>query len=216
MKAVKYAKLSRLFLSGVFLTSSILISSQSFAVGGPNPSEVYISSISYGGSGCPQGTVGQSLSSDRTSMTLIFDEFIASVGPGVAITESRKNCQLNINLRIPQGWSYTIGTMDYRGFANLARGHVGTQKSIYYFQGEIAQVSKDTVFRGPMSKDYLIRDTIPMNSVVWSECNKVVPLNINTQVRIDNSGNRATPGQLTTDSIDGKVKKIFGLQWKRC
>lgn len=31
----------------------------------PNPSQVYISSLSYGGTGCPQGSVGTFISDDR-------------------------------------------------------------------------------------------------------------------------------------------------------
>jgi uncharacterized membrane protein len=31
----------------------------------PNPSQVYINSISYGGTGCPQGSVGSFISDDR-------------------------------------------------------------------------------------------------------------------------------------------------------
>lgn len=31
----------------------------------PNPSQVYINAISYGGTGCPQGSVGTFLSADR-------------------------------------------------------------------------------------------------------------------------------------------------------
>jgi hypothetical protein len=31
----------------------------------PNPSQVYINGITYGGTGCPQGTVGSFISSDR-------------------------------------------------------------------------------------------------------------------------------------------------------
>jgi hypothetical protein len=32
---------------------------------GPNPTEVYINSISYGGTGCPQDSVGSFISADR-------------------------------------------------------------------------------------------------------------------------------------------------------
>jgi hypothetical protein len=36
----------------------------------PNPTQVFINSISYGGTGCPQGTVGSFISADRqTYMT---------------------------------------------------------------------------------------------------------------------------------------------------
>jgi len=36
--------------------------------------------VTYGGSGCPQGTVGSIISEDGTTMTLIFDSYVASMG----------------------------------------------------------------------------------------------------------------------------------------
>jgi hypothetical protein len=90
------------------VATAVLGNTTSVSAAGPNPSQVYVQSISYGGSGCPQGTVGQSISDDRTTFTLIYDQYIASTGPGVPITESRKNCQLNVNLHVPQGWTFTI------------------------------------------------------------------------------------------------------------
>jgi len=182
---------------------------------GPNPSQVYVQSITYGGSGCPQGTVATSFSDDRTTFTMIFDQFIASVGPGVPQTEARKNCQINVNLHIPQGWSFSIASADYRGYVQLPKGVTATQKSIYYFQGEVAQVSADCNFVGPVAKDYLVHDEIPLNSVVWSDCKAVRPVNANTQVRI-NSAPQGAQAQITTDSIDGKIRHILGLEWKRC
>jgi hypothetical protein len=59
------------------LTSAVAVMAVPFAdtetrdVSGPNPTEVYIASFSYGGSGCPQGSVGGYLSTDReTSVEL--------------------------------------------------------------------------------------------------------------------------------------------------
>ena len=37
---------------------------------GPNPTEVYIKGISYGGTGCPQGSVGTFISTDK--QTFVF------------------------------------------------------------------------------------------------------------------------------------------------
>ena len=48
-----------------------LVSSVALSADNPHPNG--ISSIAYGGSGCPQGTVGQSISGDRQVATLIFD-----------------------------------------------------------------------------------------------------------------------------------------------
>lgn len=38
---------------------------------GPDPTKVTISSISYGGTGCPQGSVGSFISSDRTTFVIL-------------------------------------------------------------------------------------------------------------------------------------------------
>lgn len=38
---------------------------------GPDPSKVTINSISYGGTGCPQGTVGSFISADATTFVFL-------------------------------------------------------------------------------------------------------------------------------------------------
>lgn len=179
----------------------------------PNPNEVYVQSITYGGSGCPQGSVGSSFANDRKSFTLIFDSFVASQGPGVPVTENRKNCQMSVNLHVPNGFQFSIGTADYRGYVSLPAGVTARQKSTYSFAGSSAQVSSGSNFTGPVSKDYLNRDEIPFSTIVWSACGAVAPVNINAEVRTSGGSSSA---QITTDSVDGKVQHILGLQWRSC
>ncbi|KAI5790591.1 secreted protein [Peziza echinospora] len=183
---------------------------------GLDPAEVYIQSISYGGTGCPQGSVGTSLSNDRHTFTLIFDVYVATVGPGIAVAEGRKNCQINVNLHYPGGFQYSLFTADYRGFVELDAKVTGLQKATYYFAGSSAQASTETTFTGPISKDYLIHDEIPFSSTVWSPCGAVEALNINSQIRLDNTANKTANGYLTSDSIDGHVTFIVGVQWQAC
>jgi uncharacterized protein DUF4360 len=201
-------------LVGVLLALAVSVAAGAAGAADPDPSEVYVRSISYGGSGCPQGSVGQSFSADRKTFTLIFDSFSAVTGPGVPIRESRKSCQINLNLHLPQGWSYTIVPLDYRGFVGAGPGVVAEQKSIYYFQGEVTQASAGSRFSGPIARDFGVSDTVAVNSEMWAPCGRIVPLNINAQVRL--SSNTLTSAQITTDSIDGKVKFVFGFQWKHC
>jgi hypothetical protein len=182
----------------------------------PPPGSVTIKSISYGGSGCPQGTVGSFISADRTTYTLIFDSYIAEAGPGKSLTASRKNCQINVDIHYPAGYQYSLYSQNYRGFVNLDAGVRGVQQATFYFSGSAAQASTTTNFAGPANKDYLITDTIPFSSQVLSPCGQDGALNINTQIRVDNSANPSAHGQLTTDSIDGKVELKFGLAWKQC
>lgn len=206
--------LKPIHLTSFALLATIAVLEPTASAAGPDPTQIYAHSISYGGSGCPQGTVGQHFSDDGTVLTLIFDSFIASAGSGVPVTESRKNCQINVNLHIPQGWAFALATVGYRGYVQLPAGVSATQKSIYYFQGETAQVSSDTNFSGPVAKDYVAQDQIPLSTVVWSGCNTIRPVNINTQVRIDNPS--PSSAQITIDSIDGKLQNILDLQWQKC
>ncbi|KAJ3316477.1 hypothetical protein HDV06_003607 [Boothiomyces sp. JEL0866] len=190
---------------------------------GPDPNQVMIESISYAGTGCGAGSVVPVLSSDATSFTLLMSEFVASSGPGTTVTDNRKNCQINLKLMYPQGFSYTITTVDYRGYVQVPNGITAIQKSIYYFTGQTQQVSSQTSFTGPINEDYLSTDNIDVAAYIWSPCGQVLPGNINTQVRLELSNPptpqvtlRNTPGQITVDSIDGKVSQIYHIQWKTC
>lgn len=181
----------------------------------PNPSQVTINSISYGGTGCPQGSVGSFISADRLTFTLIFDSFVASIGPGVPITSSRINCQLNINLQYPSGFQYSVLGTDFRGYVGIDAGVTGVQTANYYFSGSSTQATTTSTFKGPMSGDYLISDKIPFTSTIWSPCGAALPLNVNSQVRLTSTNTKAT-GLMTQDSIDGKVTFIVGVQWQAC
>jgi hypothetical protein len=192
---------------------AVLISAGTATAQAPDPSQVYVQSIAYGGSGCPAGSVAQSFAADRQSFTLIFDQFIASQGTGVPVTNNRKNCQISLNLHLPVGIQVSVGTVDYRGYVQLPAGVTATQGAIYSFVGHPGQNNSSTSFTGPVAKDYVIRDQLQITSKVWSPCGTVAPLNINAQVRVSGG---TSPAQITTDSVDGKVEQKVGLFYQSC
>ena len=178
------------------------------------PEWVRFRSISYAGSGCPAGSVAQNVSPDRLAFTLLFDSYMAEVGPGIPLSNSRRNCQLNIDLEYPAGWSYTLFAIDYRGYASLEPGVRGTQKSTYYFQGQSISPSVQSDLVGPRTQDYHYRDTF--STTAWSVCRVFRSLNINSQVRVDNSRSPSASGLMTVDSIDGQVVHTYGIGWRNC
>ncbi len=180
----------------------------------PNPDEVYVNSISYAGSGCPAGTVANVLADDAKAFTLLFDSYVAEGGPGIPLSAGRKNCQIAVDLRFPQGWSYTIVDVDYRGYAKVDAGALGTQKTTYYFAGQTGSASMKTDFPGPYAKDYQIRNSLGLAAAVFSPCGVNRALNLNTQVRVQTSGSQRA--LMTLDSIDGQVTHQYGLQWQLC
>ncbi|KAK3048737.1 hypothetical protein LTR09_009849 [Extremus antarcticus] len=136
------------------------------------------------------------------------------MGKGVALTEGRKNCQLNIDLLYPAGFQYSVFSADYRGYVAIDKGVTGIQKSTYYFSGQTAQSSTQTTWTGPLSKDYLIHDEAVSVSAVLSPCGAEGLLNINSQVRL--SGASGLNGLLTTDSVDTKFTQVLYLNWQKC
>lgn len=101
-------------------------------------SQVHITNVVWGGTGCPQGSVAAAFSPDNTTMTLIFDNWTAQWW--VSPSASRENCQLNIEFAIPFGLTFWVTTIDHRGFASLDQGCTGNVMTNYYFSGEQQQV----------------------------------------------------------------------------
>jgi len=202
-------------LTLVLATAAVALPANNEVRAVPDPSQVYINGIVYGGTGCPQGTVGSYVSGDRQTFTLIFDQYVASIGPGVAVAQSRKNCQLNLDLRYPGGFQYSILNTVYRGYAGLDAGVTGVQSTTFYFSGQTAQTTTSSTFKGPMDSNYATQDSVDLTSTVWSPCGANSALNMNSQVRLT-SPNSAARGQITDDSIDGKITFVVGVQWQKC
>jgi hypothetical protein len=204
-------------LKSIMCGAVLLASAQAMAEEYPDPREVYVRNISANGSGCPLGSVGTDISPDAKAFTLTFSDYAAEMGPGIPLSESRKNCQLTVSMNIPSGWSYTLLKVDYRGFASLDPGVVSQQRSTYYFQGASGRTSSGTLYTnmyGPTSRDFLISDDIEIRDLVWSPCGVTRSLNINTELRV--SGPRGQRGYVTQDSIDGELTHTYLIQWRRC
>lgn len=194
----------------------LTIGSIAYSQEGPPAGTVTIAGIVEAGTGCPPGSVASNVANDRQAFTLLFSQFVASIGPGIPISEARKNCTMNIDLKFPSGWTYTIFTVDYRGFAQLDDKVTGAQTSQYYFQGQPQTATLRTNLVGPRAEDYTIRDTLGLNAVVWSPCGAVRALNINAAVNVNNQNNLTGRGLMTLDTVDGAVVHTYGLIWRRC
>ena len=107
---------------------------------GPSGHDVQIVGLAFAGSGCPAGSVSGQLSSDLTTITLLYADFVAQAGNNISPSNYRKNCQLNVKLKYPSGWQFSVFKADYRGYAQIPEGDTGTCKATYYFSGDTRQV----------------------------------------------------------------------------
>jgi hypothetical protein len=195
-------------------TTLVLLSVQGLASGSPD--YVRVRSINYAGSGCPAGTVAENISPDYKAFTLEFDSFIAETGPRQPLSASRKNCSIALSIDHPDGWQYTIFSVDYAGYISLDSGVQAMQKSLYYFQGQSATANLQTTFYGPTDRDYQIRDFLGITEQVWSPCGAKRALILNAQVIANNYRNPSGRGVITLDTIWAYARHRYSLQWRRC
>jgi hypothetical protein len=213
-------------MSGVLLAGgavAALFASTVSAQGGPSTSEVppekiRVSIQTVNGSGCPLGTAAVAVAGDNTAFTVTYSDYLAQVGVGSEPTDIRKNCQLNLDVHVPQGFAYAIARVDYRGFAHLENGASGLQKASYYFQGSSRTASQSHQFSGPYSDNWQTSDSTEYSALVWAPCGEDRNFNINSELRVNagTSNVNETTSFMAMDSTDGSVNTVYHFAWKKC
>lgn len=168
----------------------------------------------YNGTGCPTGTAAAALSPDQKSLSILFDQFVVNAGGRDTARIGRKNCNIAIPVHVPQGMSISIFQIDYRGFNSLPYGAYSVFNVEYFFAGSRGpDYSKQ--WNGPVVSDYLLRNTLAANSVIWSPCGEDVILRANTRMTVNNS-NQNEEAMSTVDSTDINTGLVFNIRWKDC
>ncbi|MGE0615149.1 MAG: DUF4360 domain-containing protein, partial [Bacteriovoracia bacterium] len=185
--------------------------------GGPNPAEVFIRGATYGGEGCPQGTASSVLSPDAQQISVIFDQYSVEAGGG-SVLDSGKSCIVNLQLNVPPNWSYTIFSVDYRGYADLDAGTFATLQSGYFFGTDntvrMATFDEQTL-KGAYSDDFLFRNLIPLDRAMWSPCGEgSKELRVRTKIRAVGGPNARA--SITVDSLDGSLENHYAIRWRKC
>ncbi|MEU0882235.1 DUF4360 domain-containing protein [Lentzea sp. NPDC005914] len=180
----------------------------------PPPGAVTIDVVTVNGSGCPQGTVAVTMTPDNTAFHMVYSDYVALVGVGSRPTDSRKNCQLTLRVNAPQGYTYGISRVDYRGFVQLESGATGTERANYYFQGMAQPAFRSHTWQGPVSDDWQATDEdLP---IVHQSCERR-NLNINTELRVSvgTSDPKTTTSFMAMDSTDAYTATVYRLGWQR-
>ncbi|GAA2743918.1 DUF4360 domain-containing protein [Kitasatospora cinereorecta] len=184
----------------------------------PPPDKIVIDVATVNGSGCPAGTAAVAVAPDNTAFTVTYSNYLAQVGVGSKPTDFRKNCQLNLRVHVPQGFTYAIASADYRGFAHLEKGAKAVQRANYYFQGSPQTDSLSHQFNGPYDDSWQATDSVSVAALVWAPCGELRNFNINTELRVNagTSNPATTTSFMTMDSTDGDINTVYHLAWKHC
>jgi hypothetical protein len=174
------------------------------------PEGGFIDTVDYMGTGCDETTATSAFSPDKQVVTSGFSGFIAAAGPGEDPALTKRNCLIMMKISVPQGWSYSLESVDYRGFAGLDRNVTASRKSFYLISGSPVHSTPAASFRGEISDDYTHPDVGPAAPGPWSPCGGGQILWVVTQTEVSNARHEDRFGQLTVDTIDTE------LLWRRC
>lgn len=67
----------------------------------------------------------------------VFNAYTSSCEPNILIAESRKNCDIDIDIQYPNRVQYSPVIVGYSGIANMDDGVQGLHKTIYYVTGSM-------------------------------------------------------------------------------
>lgn len=185
----------------ILLSLTSMSPAQASPPGDKPPDGIIFDIASVNGSGCPLGSSAIMLSPDKTALTVTYSQYNSSGRWRLKSYGLQKNCQMNLQVHVPQGHTNAIASADYRGFAHLEPGASGVQKASYYFQGSPQTAQAEHNFRGPYDDSWQARDTTGVESLVWAPCGEKRNFNINTEIRVNReTSNPALTSFMAMDS----------------
>ncbi|KAG2019593.1 hypothetical protein CC2G_005016 [Coprinopsis cinerea AmutBmut pab1-1] len=180
----------------------------------PGPAGFNITSVGIVGTGCPPGSTYYELHPERNALTVVFSEHYVEIGPpGSGIPASpKRNCRLSMGVYIPQGFTFSVASVDYRGYYGLDDRVTASQTFEYFFQGQLVQVPPRKDFVGPLNwRGYTYRDTIDPWDRAQSPCGGGSVLRVQNDLRVSNAMNPGGRGYVGTDSMVSTTG--FGQGW---
>ena len=152
--------------------------------------EVTINSASHMGAGCPAGTGDITLSSDRRTLSVLFDNYEAVDGLGSApeggsdLTTSRVACNMLVSLHIPSGYQAFLVGADFRGSVTLPIDATAQFTREYFFAGDNSPSLTEEWNHEVDNVEIKIFDDLYADAYSYSLCGEDVILRSNTSLYV--------------------------------
>jgi hypothetical protein len=139
--------------------------------------------VTVNGSGCAAGDAD--VTTDGRTFTIGYHSFLARAGGGSSPVDFRKNCQVNIAVNVPDGYTYGLWRTTYTGYAHLQAGATGLNRVNVYLQGSSTGQTVDHTFTGPVSEDWQTSYRPGTEDVLWAPCGAQRNINVNAELRVN-------------------------------
>lgn len=188
------------------------------ALAAPPNKPVGIDLVTANGTGCSKGSVAIAMSADNTAFTVSYSGYLAQVGVGAKPNDARRQCQLNVHIRVPDGFTYAIESVTHRGFASIAPGATGFHRARYHLQDQSPPAFLEHSFAGPLLDDWQATDLAGSAGPAFAPCGTPRNLNIHSELQVTpgTSNTANTTSFMALDTTDGALVTTYHVVWKSC
>lgn len=182
--------------------------------------KISISSVSYHGSGCPEGSVYTDISPDEEIFTLSFNNFtVSKEGPRTPYRQS-KDCTISLNIKKPKNLGFKFLSFSLEGAGDLEENLRATQiLKIKTKKTPERTTRRDIILEGPYADNYERSEEFDLSKLSWASCGKKeAKIKIKTKIFISPSPGPKNDqfGFMSVDQAEGYVKEKLGILWERC
>lgn len=205
------------------LITMLIAGGFSLTYGQTSPDYASITDVRMSGTGCPEHQAAVSLSPDFKDVSILFDNYNAEVGQGSSTPltqlKATKDCQILVQIQVPDGWQMAFRAVDYRGFVALSTNSMAMQRFSIMQDGAPIVSMKEANLKGPMNQDYYVRAEVKPERLTWSPClSGLTNVRLMSQITVHlnpRSGERPY-NQIALDSADASVQQKLAVEWRRC
>ncbi|WP_158239665.1 DUF4360 domain-containing protein [Streptomyces carminius] len=189
---------------------------------GPPTERVRADLARVNGSGCPQGTVAVAVAPDNSGFNLFYSSHTARVGLGSAPVDFRKNCQVALDFRVPDGWTIAVQwPAEHHGYAYLEEGASATLKTALRYEGQEPGPAFTHEFSGPYDELLFVREgdareTPPYRALCPEDGTVRLVVDSRLRVLAGTSDPETTSSFIGLDATSWPVGSLYDLSWSRC
>jgi hypothetical protein len=189
---------------------------------GDFPSNFTLYGITYGGSGCPQGSLDTS--KQRIS------PLGASLDYNFTAQSGRTNCQILFDVLYDEGYQFSVFASEVHGHGWLDNGTTATIQDTIYFSGSSDQVRFVALSQTSLvtSAEFSVQQSASATisgpfvgrvtelfdysaTEVWSPCGEEGLVNSNTAVRLSGGS-----GTITLSKDENRYTQSLYFKWRKC
>ena len=156
--------------------------------------------VSMIGSGCPKDGSGSNSHFEGSVLVVNFANMVAEKGEGISLINSRKTCSITIDLKIPNGLSYSLLGYSAQGSDTLADTDTRSLNVTNFFQGQSQTTTLSSEAKGPVAASFSPHHWNNVAESLWSPCGVQRAQTVTIALRVSGT-DRSKDSSSTLDSI---------------